>query len=386
MAGIIFVALALRPALVSLGPALVAIRNDFEMSHFAAGALISIPDLLMGLMALPTPWLMKKIGRDNLVFASLGLVAISTVARAYAPNIGFLLLYTAGVGTGIAIAGTILSGFVKANFPTRTAFVMGIYAASLSIGSTLSAFSTAPLLKVTGSWRIATGVWALPAVAGLVAWFIVKVKETKYVKSPIVFDTPKIPWKNGLAWRIAIFFACVNLIFYAMITWTASMFIENGLPGNIAGSILGFFTLIFTLSSFTIGGFSKSRDRRTLLIGSSQVTLVGFILMYFFTGAVAIVFVGIVAAGLGAAFTLAMTLPLDNTLDPDETNSWTAFVMTIGYLIAAAGPLLLGLIRDMTGDFKIPVLTLMGVSMGMILIGNSLKPRKLRFSDLYKRS
>jgi CP family cyanate transporter-like MFS transporter len=163
------------------------------------------------------------------------------------------------------------------------------------------------------------------------------------------------------------------------------MFIEAGLSSNMAGYILGCFTFFFTLSSAFFGTFSKSRDRRVWLIGSSQIVLVGLILMYFFPNGMPFLFIAIVAVGLGGAFTLAMTLPLDNTLEAGETNAWTAFVLTVGYLIAAVGPLLLGVIRDMTGSFQMPVLVLMGVTMGMILLGGTLKPKKLRFSDLYNR-
>jgi hypothetical protein len=51
------------------------------------------------------------------------------------------------------------------------------------------------------------------------------------------------------------------------------------------------------------------------------------------------VFVPLCAFGLGGGFTLGMTLPLDNTHNVEEANVWNAFVPTVGYLIAAAGPL-----------------------------------------------
>ena len=105
MAGIILVAVALRPSLVSIGPTIDTIQKYFGMSHFTAGALISIPDFLMGLLALPTPWLVKKLGRDNLIMGSLLLIAASTLARAFVPGVASLLLCTAGVGIGIAISG-----------------------------------------------------------------------------------------------------------------------------------------------------------------------------------------------------------------------------------------------------------------------------------------
>ncbi|WP_218859051.1 CynX/NimT family MFS transporter [Mucilaginibacter sp. E4BP6] len=374
IAGIILVALALRPSLVSMGPSIPAIQHYFGLSHFTTGSLISIPDLLMGLLALPTPWLANKLGRDKLIIGALLLLAASTLARALSLTVATLLICTAGVGTGIAIAGTLLSGFVKANFSTKAALVMGIYTTSLSMGSTISALSTAPILKATDSWRFATGVWTIAGVIGLVAWMLVAAKEKKKTVDQIKKATIEIPWKNGMAWRIALFFACVNLIFYSLVAWTAPLFIEHGLSTSNAGYILGCFTFFFMLSSPVFGSLSKSLDRRLWLVTGCLISLSGLLLIAFCPGFSPFIIIGILAIGLGGTFTLAMTLPLDNTNTHHETNAWTAFILTIGYVIAAIGPIALGALRDYTGNFTSPMLALAGVSIIMLIISFTLKP------------
>jgi MFS transporter, CP family, cyanate transporter len=82
-----------------------------------------------------------------------------------------------------------------------------------------------------------------------------------------------------------------------------------------------------------------------------------------------------VAVGLGGGFTLGMTLPLDNTHSADEANSWNAFVLLVGYLIAAGGPLTVGWLRDLTGGFHLPVVGLIAVSITMVICAAFLKPR-----------
>ena len=71
-----------------------------------------------------------------------------------------------------------------------------------------------------------------------------------------------------------------------------------------------------------------------------------------------------------------MTLPLDSARSADEANTWNAFVMTIGYLIAAAGPFLVGALRDVTGGFSVPVWLLFIVALGMLVLTPYLAPRK----------
>ena len=69
-----------------------------------------------------------------------------------------------------------------------------------------------------------------------------------------------------------------------------------------------------------------------------------------------------------------MTLPLDNTHSVEEANVWNAFVLTVGYLIAATGPLLVGAIRDRAGDFRPSIWLLVAVSAGMLLVTPFLRP------------
>jgi len=84
--------------------------------------------------------------------------------------------------------------------------------------------------------------------------------------------------------------------------------------------------------------------------------------------------VPLTAFGLGGAFTLAMTLPLDHTHTPDAANRWNAFILTIGYLIAACGPFIVGRMHDVSGHFESGFQLLCLVSCLMFLLSFTLKP------------
>jgi cyanate permease len=118
--GLVFVVAAnLRPSLVSVGPVLGQLRHDFQLSNAQASLLISVPTLLMGLLAVPTPWLARRFGRNPVILAALTLLGIATLLRSFSASGPLLLLATAGAGAGIAIAGALISGFVKAHHPNR---------------------------------------------------------------------------------------------------------------------------------------------------------------------------------------------------------------------------------------------------------------------------
>ena len=61
VAAMVVIAMALRPGIASIGPVLPLISREFSLSHATASLLTTIPTLLMGLLALPAPWLARRL-------------------------------------------------------------------------------------------------------------------------------------------------------------------------------------------------------------------------------------------------------------------------------------------------------------------------------------
>jgi MFS transporter, CP family, cyanate transporter len=245
---IVLVAITLRPGIVSVGPILPSIIDEFGLSHAAASLLTSIPDVLMGLLALPTPWLARRVGRDPVLLAALFLLCLSIAFRAFATGTVSLLASTAGVGAGIAVAGALMAGFIKARFPTKAALLMGIYATALSLGSTVSAAVTGPV--AANGWRLASGMWSILGIFAIVAWTAVTLSERRHRTTvPVATATTKLPLRNKTAWLVALFFACDNFLFYAILSWTSPMYRELGLSSAVAGLVLASFTASFMLAN-----------------------------------------------------------------------------------------------------------------------------------------
>jgi CP family cyanate transporter-like MFS transporter len=371
---IVLVALTLRPAIVSIGPLLPGMQQAFALSHTQASLLTAIPTLLMGLLALPTPWLARRYGRDRVILVALAVLCIATALRAFAGSIGLLFLSTAGVGAGIAVAGALIAGFVKASYPKQAALLMGVYATALALGSTVAAALTGPLTLETASWRISAGFWALPVVIAFIAWLYIERRGRNAEQSKTSSAAHPMPLRNPTAWLIALFFACNNVIFYAYISWIAPMYVDFGRTPTSAGLILASFTLAFMLANPVFGLLSRNEDRRIALAVSSAIAFVGILATAIAPQAMPFVMVPVIAFGTGGAFTLGMTLPLDNTRSSAEANAWNAMVLLFAYVVAAAGPLLMGYLRDATGSFQPSLWLMAGVSLTMVALTPFLKP------------
>ena len=167
----------------------------------------------------------------------------------------------------------------------------------------------------------------------------------------------------------------MNVLFYAVPAWTAPMYQEAGLTAARAGLILATFTAVFTIANPIFGWLSKSHDRRLWLAASAGLATLGLGILAVAPLSAPFLSISVFAFGLGGTFTLGMTLPLDNTDSPAEANAWNAFVLMIGYVIAAGGPLAVGRLRDATGGFTLGFQCLTGVVLLMFALTPFLEPR-----------
>jgi CP family cyanate transporter-like MFS transporter len=383
VAAMVVIAMALRPGIASIGPVLPLISREFSLSHATASLLTTIPTLLMGLLALPAPWLARRFGRNGVLVGSLVLLFVSMVARSFVSDVAMLLLTTAGVGAGIAISGTLFAGMIKARFPTKVAMMMSIYATALAGSTTISAATTgtiAAFARANGSsgWRIGTGIWspvALIAICAALAILIWERRELANTTAKAV-RAARLPLMSRTAWLVALFFACDNFLFFALLAWTSPMYREHGLSAASADLVLATYTVAFTVAIPVFGLLSRAHDRRGWLAICAALAGAGTLGIALAPLLMPHVWIAIAAFGLGGGFTLGMTLPLDNAHSADEGNTWNAFVMTVGYLLAAAGPLLVGSLRDVTGAFQAPVWLLFVVALGMLVLTPFLEPKQ----------
>ncbi|MCA0891788.1 MFS transporter [Qipengyuania flava] len=383
---IVLAAMGLRPAIVSVGPIMPSIIDRFELSYAQASMLTAIPTLLMGLLALATPWLVSRFGRDRVIVAALSVLAVSTLGRALSGSVSGLFATTVGVGAGIAIAGALIPGFVKSEYPRRVALLMGVYAMALSLGSTLAAAATGAIAHAFENWRIPAGLWAAPAIIGAIAWLAIAKRAKGEARTTTKVASFPLPVRNGTAWLVAMFFAFNNIAFYSFVSWLAPVYMEQGYSAASAGLILAAFTLAFMIATPLFGAVSKDEDRRVWLALASAISFSGALWIAIAPDQLPYVAVSLLAFGTGGAFTLSMTLPLDNAKTDGEATAWNAFAMTISYSIGAAGPLLVGTLRDASGSFEMPVWMLAAVSCAMLVLTPFLQPHRHRLAASGRRA
>ena len=385
-AGLIILALALRPAIMSVGPILTSIQQSFGLSYTQASMLTSIPNVCMGFLALLAPFLAKRFGTNSTIIASLVLLGLATALRATVGTTSALLFSTAIIGAGIAIANTLVAGWIKQNYDSRAALFMGLFSTGLSAGALIATSSTLAISTVCGSWRAGAGVWAVLSLSGTLAWLLMARAHPTPTGVKGTGASVKLPWRNSKAWLVALYFGCSQFLSYAVFAWLAPSMLEMQTSTLKPEFLLSGFTLAFTVANFVMGLVAGSApDRRAWILISTVMTIVGIAGLAFVSSLSPTVFILLIAVGLGAALTLGLTLPLDHTSSAEEANAWTVFSSLIGYLIAAVGPYGFGALRDVSGAFTVPYGLLFVVSLLMLALTPLLGPRAVPASD-FERS
>jgi CP family cyanate transporter-like MFS transporter len=77
----------------------------------------------------------------------------------------------------------------------------------------------------------------------------------------------------------------------------------------------------------------------------------------------------LLGVGQGGALGLALILPLLRGGDAATVASLTAMALCLGYLVAAAGPWLLGAVHDASGGWTVPLVVLIAITVAELVPG-----------------
>jgi MFS transporter, CP family, cyanate transporter len=120
-------------------------------------------------------------------------------------------------------------------------------------------------------------------------------------------------------------------------------------------------------------------DQRAWVVASALPTAAGILGLLIAPDAAPVLWAVLYGLGTGAAFPLAMTLVLVRSRDVAQTGRLSAAAQSLGYLVAASGPLAVGLLHEATGGWTAGLVLLFAVLIGQLLVGLvAARPRLVR--------
>ncbi|MCM4166538.1 putative transporter YycB [Arenibacter antarcticus] len=379
IAGILFIAINLRPALASVGPLINHIRVATGLSSSMLGLLTTLPLIAFGVVSSLTPLFTRRFGIAYTLFGALLLMTIGIGIRSLQ---GILPLYLGTLMFGIAIAfgNVLLPSLTKRNFSSNSGFVTSLYSSVMAIGASLAAGISVPLADGTDlGWRGSLAVWSILALIGLLLWIpqlsrmgISDQKRSYRAAMKALGKAPK-------AWKIAFFMGLQSFTFYVILAWLPAIVQSRGYDADYAGWMLSLSQATGILGSIIIPQWAgKKRDQRNIVVILMLVESIGVLgLLLPSLGFIAL-WVSLIGFVLGGTFGLALLFIVLRSKDADTATELSGMAQSIGYLVAATGPIIFGSLFDFTRGWTYSLILLFVVIIFKMYMGiGAGKPGKL---------
>ncbi|MFI5494408.1 CynX/NimT family MFS transporter [Actinoplanes sp. NPDC051859] len=367
IAALVLMALNLRPAVASLSPVLAEVRDSLGMSATVAGLLTSVPALCFAIVGATAPFLARRWGPAGAIAVGATALALGLAVRPWAGGTPLFLALTALAFAGIALANVLLPVVVKQWFPDRVGAMTGLYSVALNLGASAAAAVTVPLTGAFGGdWRLGLGVWALAAVVSLPLWFrLARNPAPQVAASPAPKPARPVAlklWREPVAWALAVFFGLQSTNAYVIMGWLPQFFRDAGLSAGTAGLLFAVIALLGVPLSFGLSAVAGRMPRQSALaVTLGLFGLVGFAGLAFAPASAP--WLWAVLLGISnTAFPLALTMIALRGRDSAVVVKLSAFAQSAGYLLSIPGPIIVGVLYEHTGGWRIP-LTLMVVLM-----------------------
>lgn len=349
-ASLVLIAFNLRPVFSSASALLPEIRTELGLSALGASLLTTLPVVCLGLFSPFAPRLAQRIGSERTLLAVLLLLALGTAARGLS-SVPLLFAGTALAGAGIAVGNVLLPGLVKRDFADRAALMTGLYTMALCGGAAAAAGFTLPIEHyLGGSMNMALAIWALPALAVGLIWLPQTLSVDKSVKRS-GFRVEGL-WKDRLAWRITLFMGLQSALAYCVFGWLVPILRERGLDGVTAGAIVSVSVMAQAASCIVSPQIAvKGKDQRLIHLVLCAFAVIGLLGLLFAPLSTVWFWAVLQGVGQGGLIAVAMTAIVLRSGDAHIAAHLSGMAQCIGYLLAAIGPLIVGLIRSWTGSF-----------------------------------
>lgn len=361
--GIVFIAINLRPALASVGPLIDDIRDATGLSNFMLGMLTTLPLIAFAVVSVFAPLFTKRFGIGGTLFGALALLTAGILIRSVA-TMPTLYLGTLMLGLAIAFGNVLLPSLTKRNFSSHSGLVTGLYSSFMGLGAALSAGLSVPLAhQLNLGWRGSLGIWAALSLFALLIWIPQLSRLKKIANKNRFFAAMKRTGKSITAWQVALFMGFQSMTFYVVLAWLPAVLISRGLTADAAGWQLSLSQMTGILGTMLVPYFAgKSDDQRWLVVLLIVVEVVALLGLMMADPQLTWVWVSIIGFVLGGSFGLSLLFIVLRSSDTESATELSGMVQSVGYLIAAIGPVLFGSLFDLSGDWFYPFVLLISAA------------------------
>jgi MFS transporter, CP family, cyanate transporter len=181
--------------------------------------------------------------------------------------------------------------------------------------------------------------------------------------------------RYALAWHVTLFMGLQSLLYYAALSWLPTIMRDRGASADTAGNLLALMGVGNLAVSFLVPMIAqRMRAQHVLVVPTVAAMALGLAGVVYLPLGSAVAWVLILGAGQNAALSLAIFFTMARAPHPAAAASLSALAQAVGYLLASAGPLEVGLLHSATGSWNTPVAVLFVLN-GVLLAAGLLAAR-----------
>lgn len=371
LVAILLLAYNLRPAATQIGPVMSDLQGDLGITPIAAGLLTSLPTICFAIFGLVAPTIANALGLHRTILLAIGALVVGSVSRSFVDTdwafIGLSTVTLAGMAMGNVLAPSV----IRQHFPTRIGLVTALYSLVLSIGVSVSSALIVPMAQSMGGWRPAFIALSATGVVALVPWiYALRFDQSRHTAGRRASAIPLTAVaRTKLGWAIAVFFGMQSSQAYALFGWMPSIYMGAGLSQADAGWMLGLMTAVGVPLAFLWPAYMSRNPRPLKLqIAISTSGMLGYLGLLIAPATMPWLWAILIAIGT-SSFPLILAMFGMKARTGAGTVALSGFAQGVGYALAMAGPLLMGVLYDITNNWTAPTVLLLVLSVIMTVAG-----------------
>jgi CP family cyanate transporter-like MFS transporter len=351
----------MRTAVTSVGAVLDNLEAGLHTTSGVAGVITTLPVICFAAIGSLAPRLSHRFGAHQLLVVALALMTAGLMLRAVVNSVWLFIVFSVLALAGGAISNVLLPSLVKRHFPDRIGRMTGLYTTALAVGTTAAAGLTVPIGDLGDGWRFGLGSWALLSAVAVIPW-LPTLRHDRPDPESVRGMSAKRLVRSRTAWILAAFFAFQSMQAYIAFGWFAKFMHAHGVASGTAGWMVALLSALGIPVSMVAPAVAPRHHRRVITV-LSCCYLVAYVGLAVAPVGGAWVWMVLIGTGTGM-FPLALTLIGLRSRTAETTAALSAFVQSIGYVVAGTGPLLFGVLYGATSRWTAP-LTLLFVAMAL---------------------
>ena len=356
--GILVVALNLRASTNLLSSIYPFIRETFDVPPLVVGIIGAIAPFAFATAAFFAPRIGRGIGLEQSLLLAIGLIVSGHILRTIAPNYSFLIAGAILSLFGTGMGNVLLPPAVKKYFPDRIGLMTALYMTLMSVSATVPALIGVPLSESVG-WRTSIAVWVFTSLAAVIPWVIELRNARRHPDGVNTADLIADPtqshvavWRSPTAWAIMLVLAVSSINGYVAYAWLAIMMPDvAGLDVSGSAMMLALYGITGLPPALIIPILASRMKRadRLVHLGTAffMIGWLGFLLSP--TNGTWVW--GTILGFGGLLFPLALVLINLRSRTTATSMTVSGFAQVGAYLFAGFGPIIVGVLHQIQGDW-----------------------------------